>query len=320
MNCLDVGSGGGCGGGEQGWAAQNLQLATANNQLGTAAADINRFSGGRVGARVSDGADGAPTSTPSPPREEFLPLAALAPPPTHQPAWLIAQRQQARTQNEHFPSRIFGDRYRGAGGCGSDADSAAEDRRSDHSSFGVGLGVRVGVVGGEDSNGRDYSQAGSSGSLRGSPGLQIPAFAGMEQNPSRGPSPGGGGGRRPSSGGGGRGTPHLDESWTAVLNAPAGAELMEFLTEQASRALVLWNVEAISEEALRAACEVHGPLYYMRAEHRRKRVVFIAYYDVRDAVNAHQALGRELSQHLYPEVRIVTDTVVWARRGLIFVA
>ncbi|CAN0571455.1 unnamed protein product, partial [Laminaria digitata] len=69
---------------------------------------------------------------------------------------------------------------------------------------------------------------------------------------------------------------------------------MEFLTERASRALVLWNVEAIGEEELRAACEAHGPLYYLRAEYRRKRVVFLAYYDVRDAVNAHQSLGEEL--------------------------
>lgn len=77
---------------------------------------------------------------------------------------------------------------------------------------------------------------------------------------------------------------------------------MEFLTERASRALVLWNVEAIGEEELRAACEAHGPLYYLRAEYRRKRVVFLAYYDVRDAVNAHQSLGEELAQQLMSEV------------------
>ena len=113
---------------------------------------------------------------------------------------------------------------------------------------------------------------------------------------------GGGASRRPSSGGRGGGAPHLDESWTAVLNSPAGAELMEFLTERASRALVLWNVEAIGEEELRAACEAHGPLYYLRAEYRRKRVVFLAYYDVRDAVNAHRSLGEELAQQLMAEV------------------
>ncbi|CAM9142934.1 unnamed protein product [Scytosiphon promiscuus] len=95
--------------------------------------------------------------------------------------------------------------------------------------------------------------------------------------------------------------PHLDESWTAVLNAPAGSELMEFLTERPSRALVLWNVEAIGEDDLRAACEAYGPLYYLRAEHHRKRVIFVAYYDVRDAINAHRSLGSEVSKYLMSE-------------------
>lgn len=289
MNCLDVG-------GERGRA---VHASLEHNSL-----SLDRFSDGDNSSgsdnSSSNNNDLAPhVVAPSQRGEEFLPLAALAPPPACRPAWITAQQQQARVQNEHFPARIYGgDSLRRTGsapagggggggrGCGSDADSGAEDRRSEHSAFdgsnnGGGGGGRSR---GDDNNGRE-SYAREHGSGFGGGGGQA------EQSTSRGPSPGA---RRPLSGD--RGTPHLDESWTAVLNAPAGAELMEYLTEQASRALVLWNVEAIPEDVLRGACEAHGPLYYLRAEHRRKRVVFVAYYDVRDAVSAQQSLRCELSQ------------------------
>ncbi|CAN0114997.1 unnamed protein product, partial [Hapterophycus canaliculatus] len=161
------------------------------------------------------------------------------------------------------------------------------------------------------------------GSNSGSPGVPPPGF-GLESCPSVGSWNGSTNSsttaaaaaataRRPSSRNSNNGgsssnntnshgnNPHLDESWTAVLNAPAGSELMEFLSERPSRALVLWNVEAIGEEDLRAACESYGPLYYLRAEHHRKRVIFVAYYDVRDAVNARRSLGSEVSKYLMSE-------------------
>lgn len=283
-------------------------------------------------------------SLPTPSAEAFLPLAALAPPPIGQPAWLIAQQQQARLQNEHFPARIFGTR----------SSSASSGGGGEHPAGGSDIGgCVVGAArgrGGDDNSSinsnreqsyeydfeyprqRSFSSAGSGGctsvaadrlrSPQGAAGgapAPPPGFGSVppgmmdhhqqhhhqqhrqgrvrSSSLSKEASSNGGGG------GGGRGTPHhLDESWTAVLNSPAGSELMEFLTERASRALVLWNVEAIRKDELRAACEAYGPLYYLRTEHGRKRVVFLAYYDVRDAVNAHQFLGAELSQRLINDV------------------
>lgn len=313
MNCLDVG--------DQGRAAHSCSSKHQNND------SLDRFpgDGGVINGNINNNNTGADVTlnggTSSPPGHEFLPLAARAPPPTRRPAWLIAQ-QQARLQNEHFPSRIYsGERIHqtgsapkcvgGGGGVGSDVESGAEDFRSEHSAFGGSSPMNGGRSRGDEIHRREYSRDG--GSSHGSPASGVGAgFGGAggghgqgqqsggtseQGSSSRAPSPGT---RRPSSGG--RGTPHLDESWTAVLNAPAGAELIEFLTEQASRALVLWNVETIPEDVLRTACEVHGPLYYLRVEHRRKRVVFLAYYDIRDAVNAHQSLGRELFQLLFFEV------------------
>ena len=292
----------------------------------------------------SGGSGGSPP--PPPPGDGFLPLAALAPPPSRQPAWLTSQQQKARVQNEHFPSSrsVFrGSSGSSRGGNGGDGEEGGGD--GGHLRGG---GMRMGRMCNDDDNesggcGREayesYPQGSSSGSNHAgtatnnhSPGMPPPGF-GLDSCSSQGSWSGsnngstnnsnnhnGGGVRRPSSsnsngngaGGGSSSSsnnnnnsnPHLDESWTAVLNAPAGAELMEFLTERASRALVLWNVEAIGEDELRAACEAHGPLYYLRAEHRRKRVIFVAYYDVRDAVNAHRSLGAELSKHLIHEVQV----------------
>ena len=306
MNNLDLG--------EQTRSSVTAMAATANGSL---------FHGGSGGA---DSYANSADRPPSPLSEGFLPLAALAPPPARQPAWLTAQQQHARSQNEHFPARIYG----------SSRDGTSNQMGGDHSRGADSVsgsihGVR-GCAGEETLNPGEYFEYpqtngtnGSGGSSRISPGAVPPPGFGIGGGmgatpmdhglPSRGISGNGGGsgdgrgggaslgGRRSRSGGSPGTTPHLDESWTAVLNAPAGAEMMEFLTEQASRALVLWNVEAIGEDELRLACEAHGPLYYLRAEHRRKRVVFLAYYDVRDAVNAHRSLGAELSRHLMSDVR-----------------
>lgn len=283
----------------------DLLLAMNSLDLNEHARSLATASGNGAMVLGVDAADGGGSNSSVPQSVDgFLPLAALAPPPIRQPAWITAQQQQGRAQNEHFPARIYGRDAEGRG-CGSGSDQIGDDL------------VR-GLGGDEFSAGRDYDyscQGGvNGGSLRGSPGAVPPPGFGtdgggvgvsaMDQGcSSRGSLSGvaGGGIRRPPNGG--RCTPHLDESWTAVLNSPAGAELMEFLTERPSRALVLWNVEAIGEDDLRSACDAHGPLYYLRAEHRRKRVVFLAYYDVRDAVNAHQKLGVELSRYMMNEVR-----------------
>lgn len=286
MNNLDIG--------EQARAAATVAASAESSLFHGSVADV----------------DSADRSS-SPRGEGFLPLASLAPPPTSQPGWLN------RAHSEPFSGRMYGS----AGENGGGGNQIGNELRSE--SLGGGNGVR-GSAGEDGPFNRDYFDyprttginGNGSNSSRGSPGSAPPPGFGISGGvvasstehglPSRAMSSTGGsrsglGGRR-SLGGGSPGTPHLDESWTAVLNAPAGAEMMEFLTERASRALVLWNVEAIGEEDLRLACEAHGPLYYLRAEHQRKRVVFLAYYDVRDAVNAHQSLGAELSRHLMGEV------------------
>lgn len=288
--------------------------------------------GGNGCHHLLDGGGVGGSPPPPPPGDGFLPLAALAPPPSRQPSWLTSQQQKARVQNEHFPSRSAV--FRGGHGNGDGEEVGADGGGHPHQLRGGGM--RMGRMRGDDdidnnnsgcSTGREayessYPQGNSGGSINpnannnnnhnnSSPGMPPPGFGpdscssqGSWSGSNNGSSNnnGGGGVRRPpssnsngnASSGGSKNHPHLDESWTAVLNAPAGAELMEFLTERASRALVLWNVEAIGEDELRAACEAHGPLYYLRAEHRRKRVIFVAYYDVRDAINAHRNLGAEL--------------------------
>ncbi|CAM9600429.1 unnamed protein product [Ectocarpus sp. 4 AP-2014] len=267
------------------------------------------------------GAGSPPPAHPPPPGDGgFLPLAALAPPPARQPSWLTAQQQQARVQNEHFPSSSRGSSY----GCdsgeeGGGAGGGGTHHRQLRSSSCGGVVMGGGRLDDDDSSRQQQAYPpGSSGNSnsRGSPGALPPPGFGLDSCSSVGSWNGSTNSstnnsaaaaaaaarlRRPCSSSSNGGNPHLDESWTAVLNAPAGAELMEFLTERPSRALVLWNVEAIGEDELRAACEGHGPLYYLRAEHRRKRVIFVAYYDVRDAVNAHRSLGSELSKYLLDE-------------------
>ncbi|CAM9988771.1 unnamed protein product [Ectocarpus fasciculatus] len=308
-------------------AMNNLDV--SEQQAARACAANNLANGCRHHGLLEGGAGSPPPPHPPPPGADggFLPLAALAPPPARQPSWLTAQQQQARVQNEHFPasSRGGGSLYgcdSGEEGTAADCGGGTHHRQLRSSSCG---GVVMGGGGGgrldDDDSSRQqaYPQgSGSNSNSRGSPGALPPPGFGLDSCSSVGSWNGSTNSstnntaahaaarlRRPcsssSNGGGGGSNPHLDESWTAVLNAPAGAELMEFLTERPSRALVLWNVEAIGEDELRAACEGHGPLYYLRAEHRRKRVIFVAYYDVRDAVNAHRSLGAELSKYLLDE-------------------
>lgn len=298
-------------------AMNNLDIGEQARAAATAAASA---SGSNAESSLFHGSVGDVDSTDrssSPRGEGFLPLASLPPPPTSHPGWLN------RAHSEPFSGRM----YCSVGETSVGGNQIGNELRSE--SLGGSNGVR-GSVGEDGPFNRDYFDyprttginGNGSSSSRGSPRSAPPPGFGISGGvvpssiehglPSRVMSSTGGsrsglGGRR-SLGGGSPGIPHLDESWTAVLNAPAGAEMMEFLTERASRALVLWNVEAIGEEDLRLACEAHGPLYYLRAEHQRKRVVFLAYYDVRDAVNAHQSLGAELSRLLMGEVNeLLTD-------------
>jgi hypothetical protein len=86
--------------------------------------------------------------------------------------------------------------------------------------------------------------------------------------------------------------PSLPNAWAAVLGSSAGPELMPFLSERETRALVLWNTPPSLN--LRAMCEAYGEVFYLRTDFQSKGVVFVAYYDVRAAVRAHQGLQHDL--------------------------
>ena len=74
-------------------------------------------------------------------------------------------------------------------------------------------------------------------------------------------------------------------AWGAVLSCPAGPELMPFLSEHETRAIVLWNTNPSID--LRGVCEAYGEVFYLRSVFQSRGVIFVAYYDVRAAVRAY---------------------------------
>lgn len=83
---------------------------------------------------------------------------------------------------------------------------------------------------------------------------------------------------------------------SALFETTAGIELVQFLLETESRALILFNVETVPAELLMVACEKLGTLSYLRMDFRACRgVVFLAYHDLRASIRAFHTLGRELA-------------------------
>ena len=71
----------------------------------------------------------------------------------------------------------------------------------------------------------------------------------------------------------------------SLFETTAGIEMVQYLLETESRALILFNVESVPSELLRVACEKLGCLAYLRTDFRAgKGVVFLAYDDLRAAI------------------------------------
>lgn len=67
-------------------------------------------------------------------------------------------------------------------------------------------------------------------------------------------------------------------------------ELMLFLNEPESRALIILHSSAVSPSDLRSACSKFGVLYYIRPEFHAKGVTFISYFDLHAAMEAKENL------------------------------
>ncbi len=90
----------------------------------------------------------------------------------------------------------------------------------------------------------------------------------------------------------------MSDTWLTPQNADVSNELMPFLVECKSRAIVLWNIEWLTSADLRSMCEAYGDIFYFRDEFRDigKDVVFFAYYDLRSAVSANVGLWHDIAK------------------------
>jgi len=93
---------------------------------------------------------------------------------------------------------------------------------------------------------------------------------------------------------------------SSLFETTAGVELVQFLLETESHALILFNVETVPVDVFRMAAENLGSLVYIRMDHKAsKGVVFLAYQDLRAAIRAFHTLPREFAQHLATERPVV---------------
>jgi len=83
---------------------------------------------------------------------------------------------------------------------------------------------------------------------------------------------------------------------SSLFETTAGVELVQFLLDTESRAIILFNVEGVPMDVLRMSCESLGSLTYFHAEHKTsKGVVFVAYHDLRAALRAYHMLPAKLA-------------------------
>ncbi len=91
----------------------------------------------------------------------------------------------------------------------------------------------------------------------------------------------------------------MSDAWLILQNTDdVGNELVPFLMECKSRSIVLWNIGGLPSADLRSMCEAYGDILYFRDEFRDigKGVVFVAYYDLRSAVNANVGLWHDIAK------------------------
>lgn len=90
-------------------------------------------------------------------------------------------------------------------------------------------------------------------------------------------------------------TTSSSSSRPSLLETTAGVELVQFLLETESRALVIFNVETIPTDHIHAVCDRIGTMTYFRTDFKAsKGVVFLAYSDLRASIRAFHTLARDL--------------------------
>ncbi len=88
--------------------------------------------------------------------------------------------------------------------------------------------------------------------------------------------------------------------WMAPQTSDVADELMPFLMERESRAIVLRNIGGVPSADLRSMCEAYGGIEYFEDGFKDigKCVVFVAYYDLRSAVRANIGLQHDIVNFL----------------------
>ncbi len=88
--------------------------------------------------------------------------------------------------------------------------------------------------------------------------------------------------------------------WLTPQTNDVADELMPFLMERESRAIVLWNIGGLPSADLRSMCEAYGNIVYFEDGFKDigKCIVFVAYYDLRSAVRANIGLQHDIINFL----------------------
>ncbi len=92
----------------------------------------------------------------------------------------------------------------------------------------------------------------------------------------------------------------ISDMWLTPQTSDVGDELMPFLMERESRAIVLWNIGGLPSADLRSMCEAYGDIVYFEDGFKDigKCVVFVAYYDLSSAVRANIGLQHDIAHFL----------------------
>ena len=77
-----------------------------------------------------------------------------------------------------------------------------------------------------------------------------------------------------------------------VNSVPARVELVNFINESESRAIILFHSANTSPINIRNACSKYGVLYYIRPEFHGKGVTLLSYFDLRAATTAFESISK----------------------------
>ena len=77
---------------------------------------------------------------------------------------------------------------------------------------------------------------------------------------------------------------------------PMRAELLPYLEENESRALVIFHSRDIIAFDIKSACQMFGSLYYFRSDFHSCGLTLLAYFDLRSAIDAKEKLASRLGR------------------------